>query len=350
MRPARVAWVLAMLAAGAVSAAEAPPAGPLSPLSLDPGSVTVSGVSSGGAMAVQFHTAHSRLVHGAGVLAAPPYFCAENDVRLALGRCMRGGDAIPVERLLQHADDLARRGAIDPVANMADDRVWLYRGAMDPHVRAEVVDALERYYRARTQASLVQRVERPGAGHNVPVASAGAAPCDSSEPPYIASCGFAAARALLEHLYGPLASEAEATRVGALVPFDQRPFAEAARSAGLADQGWLYVPAACGAEAAPCRLHVVFHGCRQGIADVGDAFARRAGYLEAAEANRIVVLFPQVKPTLQPLNPLGCWDWWGYEGDDYATQDGRQVAAVHAMIGALLGSGRRAGAADARAN
>ena len=105
------------------------------------------------------------------------------------------------------------------------------------------------------------------------------------------------------------------------------------------------MPTGCRADGATCRLHVVFHGCKQGMASVGDAFARGAGYLEVAESNRIVVLFPQVKPTLQPLNPLGCWVWWGYEGSDYATRDGRQIAAVRAMIDALIAE---PGAADAR--
>ena len=106
--------------------------------------------------------------------------------------------------------------------------------------------------------------------------------------------------------------------------FDQRPFAEAAGSVSFADQGWLYVPSACAARRDDaCRLHVVFHGCKQGV-DRGRRRVRAPrGFLEAAEAGRIVVLFPQVKPTLQPLNPLGCWDWWGYEGGDYATRNGR---------------------------
>jgi len=65
---------------------------------------------------------------------------------------------------------------------------------------------------------------------------------------------------------------------------------------------------------------------------------RRAGYLQVAEANRIVLLFPQIEPSMQPLNPMGCWDWWGYEGEQYATRDGQQVRAVRAMVTDLLGA------------
>jgi len=31
-------------------------------------------------------------------------------------------------------------------------------------------------------------------------------------------------------------------------------------------------------------------------------------------------------------NPFGCWDWWGYSGSGYATQDGAQIKAVRAML------------------
>ena len=329
---------------GLTACAEAEPTASsrLESLPLDPNAVTVSGLSSGGAMAVQFHTAHSALVQGVAVLAAPPYYCAEDAIGNALGRCMKDGAAIPVETLLQHADRFAREGSVDPASGMADDRVWLYRGASDPHVHVTVADALERYYRARTKPANLARIERAGAGHNFPTSSTDAAPCADGEPPYVASCGYDAARALLEHLYGPLGSGPATANRAALRTFDQRAYAATTGSGSFADDGWLYVPDTCKKGAAtPCRLHVVFHGCKQGATEVGDAFVRRSGYLEAAEAGRIVVLLPQLKPTMQPLNPLGCWDWWGYEGPDYATKDGPQIEAVRGMIADLMGQARK---------
>jgi poly(3-hydroxybutyrate) depolymerase len=100
------------------------------------------------------------------------------------------------------------------------------------------------------------------------------------------------------------------------------------------------VPAACSGPgaAARCRLHVAFHGCKQGQSYVQDAFARRAGYLAAADAGSIVVLFPQIAPSYQPLNPNGCWDWWGYSGDAYATRLGPQIVAIKAMVDDLIGA------------
>ena len=44
-------------------------------------------------------------------------------------------------------------------------------------------------------------------------------------------------------------------------------------------------------------------------------FSRNAGYIAIAEANNIIVLFPQVVNST--LNPKGCWDWWGYTSPAY---------------------------------
>ena len=44
---------------------------------------------------------------------------------------------------------------------------------------------------------------------------------------------------------------------------------------------------------------------------LNDVFARNTGYLEVAELNNIIVIFPQATSTIL-TNPKGCWDWWGY--------------------------------------
>jgi hypothetical protein len=44
-------------------------------------------------------------------------------------------------------------------------------------------------------------------------------------------------------------------------------------------------------------------------------FVLNAGYLQIADANDIVVLFPQVGRTKKsPSNYWGAWDWFGYDG------------------------------------
>jgi len=112
-----MAAALAMLAAAACSrgADDAADAARLPKLPIDPATVTVSGISSGGAMATQFHVAHSNLVQGAGILASGPYRCAEGSVREALGRCMQGEPEIPTAQLVEQTRS-SRSRRIDPSA------------------------------------------------------------------------------------------------------------------------------------------------------------------------------------------------------------------------------------------
>jgi hypothetical protein len=44
--------------------------------------------------------------------------------------------------------------------------------------------------------------------------------------------------------------------------------------------------------------------------EIGDVFVKNAGYLEVAEANGIILLFPQAVATAVS-NPNSCFDWWG---------------------------------------
>ena len=100
-----------LLAPRAAAAAERLPA-----LGVDLGQTTVSGLSSGAYMAVQFHVAFSGIVRGVGVVAGGPYYCAEGQLLTnALNRCMgtRLGEPDP-DRLLRlaraAADELALTG------------------------------------------------------------------------------------------------------------------------------------------------------------------------------------------------------------------------------------------------
>ena len=66
---------------------------------------------------------------------------------LALGRCLSGDPAIPVERLVGITDEMAAAGRIENLDGLSGDRVWIFRGARDAVVGAPVVDALEAWYR-----------------------------------------------------------------------------------------------------------------------------------------------------------------------------------------------------------
>ena len=96
----------------------------------------------------------------------------------------------------------------------------------------------------------------------------------------------------------------------------------------MADTGYVYLPSAC--EDAACDIHMILHGCQQGAEFVQQQFVRQAGYQRWAEGNNLVLIFPQA--VASPLNPLGCWDWWGYTGNNYATRSAPQIKALLSMF------------------
>jgi poly(3-hydroxybutyrate) depolymerase len=290
-----------------------------------PGRVTVSGISSGAYAAVQTHVALSSTISGAAAIAGGPYHCAEGNVMKALGRCISSND-LHVAPLIEATRAAASAGTIDHVASLADDRVWLFHSKADPVVSAAVTGALASFYAAFVSQEAIAFVDDIPVTHGWPTLDQGVA-CDVMGGDFINACDYDAAGALLQHLYGPLSPPVDAREDGLQV-LDQASVVPEGGS--FADSGFAYVPEACSDDASKCRLHISFHGCRQGKEFSEDRFARLSGLNEWAESNRIVVLYPQVNKSM--MNPQGCWDWWGYTGADYDQRNGKQVAGVAALI------------------
>lgn len=307
---------------------------PLPRLNLLPGSVTVSGVSSGGYMATQYQVAFSKEVVGAGIIGAGPWLCAQGVITRAMQDCLAGSPGGPDEQLLVAAlRASAATGAVDDPSWLAPDRIWIFHGAKDMRIGAAVADSLLRFYKAFVPLQRIRFETRVPAAHGFPTLTDGGA-CDVDASPWILACGYDAAGEMLKYLYGDLVAPA-AEPGGELREFAQSGYVEHGALASMAESGFVYLPKDCAA-GARCRVHVVFHGCRQGIGFIGRSFAKQAGYNRWADANRIVVLYPQARKSFfWPVNPRGCWDWWGYSGADYASRTGAQLSAVRRMLTAL---------------
>lgn len=304
------------------AAAQQPPVA-LPRLNIDARGAAVSGVSSGAYMAMQLHVAHSsRFGAGVGSVAGGPYDCAQGQVALALTRCLGNGE-IPVEALVTATRKAAADGAIDALEHLARARVYVFSGAKDTAVKETTGAALVAYYRALAPDAAVEYKKDIPAGHGF-VTDSGDGMCGAMAAPFLNNCGFDLAGAILGHLHGTLRPRRDGGLRGELIEFDQTAFS---RTAGLGASGYVFVPPRC-RDGEKCRLHVALHGCRQNAAAVGDAFASRAGYNRWAEANDIVVLYPQTGATA--VN--GCWDWWGYGSADHARRSAPQMAAIVAMV------------------
>ena len=296
---------------------------------VDSSRISVSGISAGAMMATQLHVAHSSLFNGVALLSGGPWYCAQASMQQALGPCMKGGD-VGVEQLSAFAKQAEADEAVDSLANLNDDRAWIFRATLDEAVAESVAQAAVAFYAEFMPRESIQYVGDVEAAHGFPTRETGVA-CNEMESPYLNACNYDAAGKLLEALHGEL--EPAVTAGGELREISQ----PGADDATMLDHALLYVPASC-ADGEACGLHVALHGCLQSSDYVGDAFATGAGYNEWAETNRLLVLYPQVASSrIAPLNPMGCWDWWGYTEDSYATKSGPQIKVIKATMDALAG-------------
>ena len=314
----------------------------LPPLAIDIKQTSASGLSAGAYMAGQLQVAHSNEIIGAALVAGGPYGCAETvaegllpaaarNLTQALEGCMSDklrSDGIPnVSGLAERAKALVSDGKIDPLEGLASDKVYLFSGGADQIVAPSVVQAAKDFYiRAGVADDKIKFDTRKDAGHAFLTTHTGTA-CGVSAAPYVNDCDFDQAGAILNWLYPNLATPAEKP-AGKFIRFDQSQFTEGG-AADLSKEGVVYVPPSCSTKG-KCRLHIVFHGCEQNIDSVGMTFVEGSGFARWADTNRFVILFPQVSASV--LNPKGCWDWWGYTGNNYLTKDAPQIVAIWRMV------------------
>jgi hypothetical protein len=320
------------LAAAAVSA----PAGaePLPQFNADPAQVTVSGISSGAAMAVQAQVAYSSTFRGAAVFAGMPFYCAYGNVAIGMGTCAEAATAaqIDVPKLVALTRDWADRGWVDDPANLARAQFYLFSGKLDQTVRQGSMDAVRDYFLHFTAPGNITYRSDVLAGHGW-ISPLGPVLCASQQTPFINDCQLDPQQVFLSMFYGPLLPKQTGALTGTLKPVDQVEFVDGGQAAtqSLDNNGWLYVPESC-RRGESCRLHVAFHGCSMTYNKIGDQFIRMSGLNEWADTNRIIVLYPQALPTTQPVNGLGCWDWWGYGSPDYAKKHGPQMLMTKRMV------------------
>jgi len=132
------------------------------------------------------------------------------------------------------------------------------------------------------------------------------------------------------------------TDVPPLTEFDQNEFfGDDAHRHGMDDKGFVFIPTRCIDGSTQCHLHVHFHGCGMESGWLGDSFIKNSAFLVTAEANDVIMIFPQIRHSLFQGNPSGCWDWWGYLGDadrfQYASKSGKQMKGIAKIVEQVAG-------------
>jgi poly(3-hydroxybutyrate) depolymerase len=321
------------------------------------GDSSISGISSGAFMAVQFGTAWSSVIKGVGVVAGGPYWCAKADsldvitgywapIWRATGACMKGpASDLDVKEFTDKADAKAASGEIDPLSHVSKQKVYLFHGYNDTIVDKAATDAAADFYRHylgdANRGNLFYQTTL-GAGHSFVVTKEGAPElndCKANTGPYIDQCGYDQAGIVLQHIYGRLNRPNRAQLAGTVKSFDQSVYTKShlPDALSMGDTGYVFVPHDC-EQGAACRVHVALHGCNQDVGNIGRRFVDEAGFNAWADVNDLIILYPQTKTSpFAPGNPQACWDWWSYvdHEDSYVTKSGAQIKAIKAMLDAL---------------
>jgi poly(3-hydroxybutyrate) depolymerase len=310
-------------------------------LGLDVDQTSVSGLSAGAYMAGQLQVAHSSHIVGAGIVAGGPFGCAETpgnalmptaarNATRALEGCMadklRSSGVPDVTALAQQAKNLAEGGKVDPVNGLSKDRVYLFSGGEDRIVARSVVEAAQRFY---TEVGVPEKnialVTRPDAGHTFLTVDTG----NTAEPRRVRLSATVTMTKREPSSSGSMVSlRLQCSMRQANMWFSTSLSSRPVLVTALAAKG----SSTSLKHAQKSRLPTAhrLHGCEQNRDDVGKAFIEGSGFARWADANRFVILFPQVSAN-PLLNPKGCWDWWGYTGEDYLTKDAPQIAAIWKM-------------------
>ena len=291
---------------------------------------SISGLSSGAFFTVQMEVAYSADILGAGVIAGGPYYCSQGSVLASTTDCMTLPDLIDLDDLTNYTAERVSDGSIDDTSNMASHQVYLFSGSLDTVVNQGVMKKLESYLANYVPAANIVTEFNVPAEHSFVTDDFGGL-CAYLGIPFINNCGLDTAGIILQQIYGSLTPKVSSVSSN-YFSFDQSQYISSADwdDAVMADKGYMYVPTACQGNYAACKLHVVMHGCGQNYLESFSTVIYHAEYSQWAEANDIILLFPQASVSLL-TNPMGCWDWWGYTNSDFALKNGIQMAGVYAM-------------------
>jgi hypothetical protein len=353
-----------LIVAAVLTAAAGTPAAQETPLAAYNAALTessVSGISSGAYMSVQFGTAWSSVIKGVGAIAGGPFGCSGGLTSTALSTCMIGAPGVELGVLWSLIDSLSDSSAIDDPVNIAKQQVYLFNGYNDNIVMRPVSNWLDTIYIARlgeAHSGNLFYQTAIGAGHSQVTLNYGGQ-CSANGGTYFDNCGYDQAGVILQHIYGALAKPNRGALRGTVLTFSQADFTAPVKPAdySMGEKAFVYVPDDC-AKGAACRVHIALHGCKQSFDNIGDEFVRHAGYNEWADTNHIIVLYPQTTPSFLvppfgPTNPEACWDWWGYLDQDpssdprYLTKAAPQIASIKRMLDRLTGGARPADAVAA---
>ncbi|CAL8108995.1 unnamed protein product [Orchesella dallaii] len=301
--------------------------------------ISVSGHSSGAVAATQFYLSHSHLIDGIAVFSTMQYHCAVGGSFVKLVPCLRGRRN--VSESVDKAREYDRDGFIDPLENLKSRRHYLHHGSRDVIIH---FDNGVHAYEFFKQFSDNVRFHQSDSNHAVPTKHCGIHCMYGTVGSGCSKCDFSAVFDGLNYIYNGTLKEPTVTTCRAAQPNDGIKFVDQSEflfpfdnKVSMHSEAVLYTPRQCRANSSLCTLHVAYHGCRHSIQNDGMEYIKCSGYIEMADANDMIVLFPQVKHSrVDTITYFNCWDLHGYTGPLYATKLGSQNQVVYNMIRRIM--------------
>ena len=261
--------------------------------------LSVSGQSAGGSMAIQHLFAFSSLVDGAAIAAGSPYGCGS--LEDSDDSCMSGPTHMP--DLLNYVKKRELSRKIDLTDHLRRTPVVLYSGKSDKMVYKKVMLDTERQLKYFVDADKLVTEFNTWGGHVWPI-DHGRCACGTC--PYggfalleccnVNNCALDLSGELLRATYPRVRPRVRTN--DRLYWIDQwKYFPDPGKPPAFPRtvMQWMVAYVATGCESAPstCRIHINYHGC---VAPSWPARLNWVSHLdlnEYAEANRMVVLYPQ---------------------------------------------------------
>jgi poly(3-hydroxybutyrate) depolymerase len=271
---------------------------------------SVSGMGSGAYMATQMHFAYSSDVISAGIISGGPYYCSQ-DTPEGRQNCKSRPWKISTKSIHEYIQSQSEAGTIDPISNLQSSSVYIYHGIFDTQYSIGVGYLGHEVYEKYIPYSNISTDYNLFSGHEWKQSST---------------------EKLLTRAYGKLKYMA-ITNWPDFRRFNQTEYVDTSKFSGLDETGYIYVPINCQLKSFDCKVHVCFHDCGMNYGEVYGRFVLETSLNDWAEANEIMVIYPQITSVQPYANETGeCWDFWGYTGSDYALKSGIQMKAVYDMV------------------
>lgn len=304
-----------------------------------------------------------------------------NPIYQAVSECMLNPDHTKIN--YSYIKKNVEKNLIDHTDNIKDQKVLIFHGKKDSVLDIKMQNKLLSFYQHFNLPKENLKVIKGKGSHNFPISEKKGIDCDKEDVPYLGNCQYDLAYEILSHLNQITADKSDINEDN-LYMIDQtiskeninrgmKTFKQPSNS--IAPYGYLYASEACLNNPESCRLHVALHGCKMsdsyndefqqsyqtqvqntkdlhvktksrnrllGKVSITDKtnrfgllkFVLDSDYLKYAEKNHLMILFPQTWITEKnfPYNPKGCWDWFGWTTEQYATNQGIETKWMHAWI------------------